>query len=132
MKSAVLDSYAVLAFLFKEPGHEIVLSLFEKALEDGRSIFIASPNWAEIRDMIERKAGIDRWSKIRDKLLGLPIEIADADMDLAEQAGRIKATHKMSLADCFGAALAKKKKAEIYTGDPEFRSIESEVKVVWL
>jgi len=28
--------------------------------------------------------------------------------------------------------LAKKKKAEIYTGDPEFRSIESEVKVVWL
>src|SRR4030066_2096178 len=82
LKSAVLDSYAVLAFLFKEPGHEIVLSLFEKALEDGRSIFIASPNWAEIRYMVERKAGIDRWSEIRDKLLGLPIEIADADMDL--------------------------------------------------
>ncbi len=51
---------------------------------------------------------------------------------MAELAGEIKATHKMSLADCFVAALAKQKKAEIYTGDPEFKTIETEQKIVWL
>jgi hypothetical protein len=34
--------------------------------------------------------------------------------------------------DCFAAALAKREKAEIYTGDPEFRTVEREIKVVWL
>jgi predicted nucleic acid-binding protein len=31
---------------------------------------------------------------------------------------------KMSLADCFAAALAKREKAEVYTGDPEFKTVE--------
>jgi len=132
LKSAVLDSYAVLAFLFREPGHEIVLSLLEKAVDADRTIFIASPNWAEIRYMIERKMGLEKWREVRAKLLGLPMEVVEAGLELAESAGRIKAVHRMSLADCFAAALAIQKKAEIYTGDPEFHSIESEVKIVWI
>jgi predicted nucleic acid-binding protein len=39
---------------------------------------------------------------------------------------------KMSLADCFAAALAKREKAEIYTGDSELKTVEREIKVVWL
>jgi hypothetical protein len=38
----------------------------------------------------------------------------------------------MSSADCFGAALAKQKKAEICTGGQEFRALEKELKVGWL
>jgi predicted nucleic acid-binding protein len=38
----------------------------------------------------------------------------------------------MFLADCFAAALAKREKAEIYTGDPEFKTAEREIKIVWL
>jgi predicted nucleic acid-binding protein len=38
----------------------------------------------------------------------------------------------MSLADCFAAALAKQRKLEIYTGDPEFKAVEKELKIVWL
>jgi predicted nucleic acid-binding protein len=38
----------------------------------------------------------------------------------------------MSLADCFAAALAKQKKIEVYTGDPEFKALESEQKIVWI
>ena len=132
MENGVLDSYAVLAFLFKEKGHEIVLGLFEKALEEDKKLLIATPNWAEVRYMVERKVGAARWGEVRAKLLGLPIEILDADQRLAETAGEIKAFHKMSLADCFAAALARLKKAEIYTGDPEFRAIEAEQKIVWL
>jgi len=52
--------------------------------------------------------------------------------ELSELAGELKVTKKMSLADCFAAALAKREKAEIYTGDPEFKTVEREIKVVWL
>lgn len=58
--------------------------------------------------------------------------VVPADQALAELAGEIKASYKMSLADCFAAALAKLKKLELYTGDPEFKAIESEIKIVWI
>jgi predicted nucleic acid-binding protein len=132
LKNAVLDSYALLAFLFKEKGHDIVLNLLEQALEVNRKLLLASPNWAEVRYIVERKAGSTRWAEVRTRLLGLPIEIIDADQELAETAGEIKAFHKMSLADCFAAALARLRKAEIYTGDPEFKAVESELKIIWL
>ena len=132
MKNTVLDSYAVLAFLFEENGHETVLDLFEKAVEADKKLLIASPNWAEIRYMVERKVGAAKWAEVRAKLLGLPVDIIDADQSLAEAAGEIKAARKMSLADCFAAALAKQKKAEIYTGDPEFKAMESELKIMCL
>ncbi len=132
MKSSVLDSYAVLAFLFHEKGSEKIIDLFEKAAESDKMLFIAAPNWAEVRYMVERKVGAAQWRETRTKLLGLPIEIVPADQALAELAGEIKAFNKMSLADCFAVALAKQKKADVYTGDPEFRAIEKDVKVVWL
>jgi len=132
VKGAVLDSYAVLAFLFQERGHEKVVALFEKAAESDKQLLIAAPNWAEVRYMVERKVGAEQWPKTRAKLLGLPIDIVSVDQELAEIAGGIKATKKMSLADCFAAALAKQKKIEIYTGDPEFKALESEQKIVWL
>lgn len=132
MKSSVLDSYAILAFLFQESGHEKVVTLFEKAAESDKTLLIAAPNWAEVRYMIERKVGISQWRDARAKLLGLPIEVVPVDQELAEIAGEFKATKRMSLADCFAAALAKQQKAEIYTGDPEFRAIEDEVKILWL
>lgn len=124
MKNTVLDSYAVLAFLFKEKGHEKVLSLLEKSADADSPLLIASPNWAEIRYMIERKAGRTKWGEVRARLLGLPLEIVAVDSELAEAAGALKVSHKMSLADCFAAALAKQRKAELYTGDPEFKEVE--------
>jgi len=132
LKSAVLDSYAVLAFLFKEAGHEKVLASFEKAIDADKRFLISASSWAEIRYMVDRQVGPARWKEVRAKLLGLPLEIIEADQELAELAGEIKASYKMSLANCFAAALAKQKKLEIYTGDPEFKEIEAALKIVWL
>ncbi len=132
MKNSVLDSYAILAFLFRESGHEKVVVLLEKAAAADEAALIAAPNWAEVRYQVERKVGRGKWNEVRSKLLGLPIEIVSVDQQLAELAGEIKAVKKMSLADCFCAALAKQKKADLYTGDPEFREVEKEIKVVWI
>ena len=132
MKSAVLDSYAVLVFLFQQPGHEKVTALFDKAADSDKPLLIAAPNWAEVRYMVERKVGPAQWQETRTKLLGLPIEIVPADQELAELAGEIKANRKMSLADCFAAALARQRRLDLYTGDSEFRAVESELRVMWL
>jgi hypothetical protein len=45
-----------------------------------------------------------------------------ADLKLA-RAGQLKARFEISLADAFAAALAKVNKAELVTGDEEFRSL---------
>ena len=132
MAGVVLDSFAVLAFLFGEPGYEKVLTVLEKAADTDSNLMIAAPNWAEVRYIVERKVGLSEWLRVRARLLGLPLKIVSADQELSEVAGELKVVKKMSLADCFAAALAKREKAEIYTGDPEFKTVEREIKVVWL
>ena len=128
----VLDSYALLAFLFGERGHQRVLDLLQRMAAASEALLIAAPNWAEVRYVCQRKAGAARWGEAREKLLGLPLDIIPADQTLAEIAGEIKATKRMSLADCFAAALARQRRAELYTGDPEFRQVEKDISIIWL
>jgi predicted nucleic acid-binding protein len=132
LKKSVLDSFAVLAFLFEEAGHQTVIALLETAASEDDVVYVAAPNWAEVRYIVERRNGRDEWLKARTSLLALPIEVRPASQTLAELAGEIKATKKMSLADCFAAALAMDLKAQLYTGDPEFHEVEENVEIVWL
>ncbi|MFO1461382.1 MAG: hypothetical protein U1G08_18515 [Verrucomicrobiota bacterium] len=48
--------------------------------------------------------------------------------------GHSKATYRLSLANAVGvaAALAREKKAELVTGDPEFKAMEKEIRSAWL
>lgn len=132
LRSSVLDSYAVLAYLFAEEGHEKVVSVLEKTADAGKNALIAAPNWAEVRYQVERRFGTPRWKAIREKLLALPIEIVPADQDFAESAGEIKARRKLSLSNCFAAALARERMADLFTGDSEIRSVGTEVRIVWI
>ena len=62
----------------------------------------------------------------------MPVEIVPADQALTHRAAIFKATHRMSYADCFAAALAKDRSAELVTGDTEFKQLEKEIKINWL
>lgn len=132
MRSSVLDSYALLAYLCHEKGAAVVLDLFERATRAKRVLFISAPNWAEIRYRMEQKLGESGWRQAQQALVGLPLDVVPADQALAEVAGEIKVTKKMSLADCFAAALARQRNADLYTGDPEFKAVEKDVRIVWL
>jgi predicted nucleic acid-binding protein len=128
----VLDSFALLAFLFKEKGHQKIIDVFDEATESDEVALMAAPNWAEVQYIVQRKVGLERWSEVRSTILALPLEVIAADLTLAEAAGALKAEKKMSLADCFAAALAQQKRVAVYTGDPEFKAVANEVEVVWL
>jgi PIN domain nuclease of toxin-antitoxin system len=65
-------------------------------------------------------------------LTSLPIEFHPATRRLADLAAGFKARFKLSLAAAFAAALAREKKADLVTSDPEFKPLEKEIKINWL
>ena len=62
----------------------------------------------------------------------LPLEVVPADQELAELADKYQKPTQNVSGDSFAAALAKQKKADLYTGDPEFKAVEKDIKIIWL
>jgi len=128
----VLDSHALLAFLRGEAGEALVADLLEKAGVHDTPLLMTEVNYAEVKYTVIRKDGPDRWATIARELPALPIEFRAADRALADTAADYKSRFKISLADAFAVALAKERKAELVTGDPEFKPLEKEIKIMWL
>lgn len=128
----VLDAHGLLVFLEKETGYEKVEQSFVTAAEKDKYLLMTSVNFGEVYYIVLRECGQDKVHEIEKIIRTLPIEIIDVDIQLAREAARFKANHKISYADCFAAALAKLHKGEVITGDKEFKTVESEIRVVWL
>jgi ribonuclease VapC len=128
----VLDAHALMVFLEKEEGFKKVESFFIAAVEKGNPLLMTSVNFGEVYYIILRECGPERTLEIEKIIQTLPIQIVDVDVPLAKEAARFKATKKLSYADCFAAALAKLHKAELVTGDEEFKSVEDSVRIAWL
>jgi len=65
-------------------------------------------------------------------VLGLALRVMPADRLLVFEAAHVKARYPVSYADAFSVALAKQNHGRVMTGDPEFKAVESEVRVHWL
>ena len=134
MATKVLDSWALIAFFEDEPAAEQVEKLLAQAAAEKHKLLLSVVNWGEIYYNTMREVSQDAAEQKARELATLPIDIVgvDDDLALARQAAIYKATHKMSYADCFAAALAKLRNAELVTGDPEFKEVEKEIKIMWL
>jgi PIN domain nuclease of toxin-antitoxin system len=132
MKTTVLDASALLALFFDEPGAEKVENLFHQAAEADKPMLIAAVNWAEVVYKMQGKHGAKGLAGAQHFQRTMPLEVAPLDRELAEAAAQLKTAHDLGLADAFAAALAKSKKAELVTGDIEFKALEKELKVNWL
>ena len=132
MPGKVLDSFALIAYFRDEAGAEIVENLLVTAGKKDVPLHMTEVNYAEVKYSIVKKDGADAWEEAAKILQGLPIEFHPATRELADVAAGYKARFKLSLADAFAAALAKEKKAELITGDPEYKALEKEIKIGWL
>ncbi|OGV60251.1 MAG: hypothetical protein A2X45_14425 [Lentisphaerae bacterium GWF2_50_93] len=132
MKKYVLDSYAVLAYLYNEPGAEKVKEVLVHALNGKAEIFISMVSWAEVAYISKRKSGVGGWETASSSIRRLPIELVPADIELANLAAEFKFKYRFSLASAFVASLSKAKKAELLTGDPEFNELEKELSIKWI
>jgi len=128
----VLDSWALLCYLEQEPGFEKMIELFEKAVESSKPLLMCIVNWGEVYYQVARRFGDPKAQEIEQLIQTLPITLVEADKELTREAARIKTTKRMAYADCLAVALARLKKAELYTGDLEFKAVEKDIKVVWL
>jgi len=132
MASQVLDSFALLAYLRDENGAGFVQELLEKASRRDTPMLMTDVNYAEVKYIVLRKDGKEAWKEVAASLGSLPVEFVPTARALADVAADFKASHRISLADAFAAALAKEKKAELITGDSEFKAMEKEIKINWL
>src|SRR5437870_5090162 len=132
MPGKVLDSFALIAYFRDEPGAAAVENLLVTAGRKDSPLHMTDVNYAEVKYSILKKNGAAAWEEAAKILQGLPIDFHSTTRALADMAADFKARFKLSLADAFAAALAKEKKAELVTGDPEFKALEKEIKIGWL
>lgn len=132
MPGKVLDSFALIAYFRDEPGAETVESLLVAASKKDVPLHMTDVNYAEVKYSIIKKDGMAAWEEAAKILQGLPIDFHSSTRAMADIAADFKARYKISLADAFAAALAQENKAELITGDLEFKALEKEVRISWL
>ena len=135
MATMVLDAHALMVLFNDEPGAEEVKKILIKAESGSPKLLMSVVNWGEIYYSILRGASQEMAETKAHEIAGMQIELVPVDADdleLVRQAAAFKATRKMSYADCFAAALAKIKNAELVTGDREFKQLARDVKIHWL
>ena len=128
----ILDAHGLMVFLEKEPGYEKIESFFTIAAEKNDYLLISSVNLGEVFYIILRECGEDKAREVEEIVQTLPIEVIDADWNLTREAAKLKAFKKMSYADCFAAALAIMYRGELITGDPEFKEVEDQIRIMWI
>ncbi|HSR17624.1 MAG TPA: type II toxin-antitoxin system VapC family toxin [Ignavibacteriaceae bacterium] len=132
MKRYVLDSFSLLAYAENEKGADEVANILKKALDNQAELFLCVINWGEMYYIALREGGKERAELYKNTFARYPITIVEANKELTLLAANYKAFNKISYADAFAAALAKSKKAQLVTGDKEFKELEKEIKINWI
>ena len=135
MATMVLDAHALMVLFNDEPGADEVERILLKAESGSPKLLMSVVNWGEIYYSILGGASQEMAETKAHEIAGMQIELVPVDandLELVRQAAAFKATRKMSYADCFAAALAKIKNAELITGDREFKQLARDVKIHWL
>jgi predicted nucleic acid-binding protein len=136
MATMVLDAHALMVLFNDEPGADEVEKILLKAESGTPRLLMSVINWGEIYYSIMRGASQEIADSKAHEIAGMRIELVPVDardLELIRQAAVFKATKKMSYADCFAAALAKIRNAELVTGDREFKAVEKDLKKIrWI
>jgi len=132
----VLDACAMFAVLSKEEGWEKVAEIYKKAALGEINLYIHRLNLLEVYYGLLREYGKERADGFVDDIKQSPIvvnrEISD---EIFLEAGRLKATYKISLADSIALAQAIISGGSLLTSDHhEFDVIEGkeDIKFAWV
>ena len=128
----VLDSHALLSYVFDEPGAAVVEESIAAAARGDCRGSISALNVGEACYIMERRRGREATATLLAALEGLPLRVVDADSRAILGAAHIKAQYPISFADAFVVALALEEGAAVLTGDPEFRRVQHLVTMRWL
>ena len=128
----VLDSFALLAYFQAEAGGLRVRELLEAARDGQAALELSLINAGEVYYLASREQGRTRADEMLRDLRDLPITFQPATEERIFAAARLKAQYPISYADAFAIALAQELGATVVTGDPEFKTVAAQVKILWL
>lgn len=118
----VFDANALIAYLNGEQGDELVDGLLT---DPQNECLVHATNLCEVFYDFRRTGGEDVAQSAMKDLHDTGLVLRDdMDVDLWQEAGRIKADlRRISLADCFCAALAERVEGAVVTADAEFKPL---------
>ncbi|MCL2638751.1 MAG: PIN domain-containing protein [Oscillospiraceae bacterium] len=132
----ILDACALIAALTNEEGADIVKSIFEKEADNEADIYMNKINLLEVYYNICRQYGIIAADNLLKEIEKSPVIIkANLADDVFREAGKLKATYKISLADSIALAEASVSGGALVTSDHhEFDIIEKseDIKFLWI
>lgn len=132
MKRYVLDSYAVIAYFEDEPGADRVAMVLRQLIRGKAKGFMSVVNWGEVYYNTMREQGVSEAEKVILQLAKFPVQIVDVNKDLAYEAAKLKGEFRIAYADCFAMALSVKLKADLVTGDPDFKKLQERISIQWI
>lgn len=132
MKHFVLDSFALLVFFEQQKDWKKVESFLVEAARDQVELWMSGVNYGELYYITMQRAGTDEANQLINAVDSLPIKVIYPDRALTLEAAELKARGGVSYADCFAASLARKHKAKIITGDPEFKKLSKQIALEWI
>ncbi len=121
-ESFVLDTSALLCLKENEAGASEVEAILR---EHGKkeNVFISFMSVMELAYILEQEQGETAAHQGILQLKQLPVRIVESDEPLGLAAARIKAGHKLSVADAWIAATAERLGATLVHKDPEFEPL---------
>jgi predicted nucleic acid-binding protein len=129
--SKVVDSWALVAWIRKEPAAPLVRHFLEEAQAGRVELVMSLINVAETFYILAKRDSMGVAEEFLTRLPSLPIRVVSPDADDILIAARIKAAHPVAFGDAFAIALARSNDAEVITGDDEIRRCRM-VRVAWV
>jgi predicted nucleic acid-binding protein len=127
-KRYVLDTSALLCLIEDEEGADEVERILRTAGRRG-NVFVCFISLMEFYYINHQERGEaaaqERYTLLRE----LPVQIVESDLELGLTAGRIKANHRLSVADAWIAAAAERVSAVLVHKDPEFEALKDLVRL---
>lgn len=132
MTTVVFDTYALLAYLEKEPGGRTVTDCLTATGNDEFELLLSAVNWGGIDYIVQRTYDVPTANRAPHTMDAFPIDIRPADRGLTRAAAKFKAKGGISYADCFAAALTDDVSGRLLTGDPAFEQLEAQIEIQWI
>ncbi|MCJ8499363.1 type II toxin-antitoxin system VapC family toxin [Desulfatitalea alkaliphila] len=133
--SYVLDSYALIGYLEDEPFADWLQALLRSADRGECRLYLHAIQLGEVYYITLREQGRATADLAYSRIKAFPVILDDTiDEKLLLTAASLKARFPISYADAFAAALSQQHHAQLVTGDPEFKPLQTQghIQVHWL
>ena len=128
----VLDTSAILTLTDQEAGADEVEHILNTALAAACQIEVCSISLMELSYITWREQGEDEAAQLVALVKSWPVTWVYPDEKILLQAAKLKAFHRLSLADALIAAVAKLHHATLVHKDPEFETLSEQIVLLTL